>query len=99
MQNPPPFRADATFQVFREWRRRWDDYYTMVDLSKMSREKQLIQMHMCLILNTQRLLEHTLRIPPNTDKSVDEVLNELQERITKSRNEALRRMDLFSCKQ
>ena len=34
-QNPPPLQADATFQVFREWRRRWDDYSVMVDLFKL----------------------------------------------------------------
>ncbi|KAK3892482.1 hypothetical protein Pcinc_003714 [Petrolisthes cinctipes] len=43
-QNPPPLRADATFQVFREWRCRWEDYAIMVDLPKLPREKQLIQM-------------------------------------------------------
>lgn len=30
-QTPPPLRPDATYQVFREWRRRWDDYSVMVD--------------------------------------------------------------------
>ena len=98
-QNPPPLRADATFQVFREWRRRWDDYSVMVDLSKLPRQKQLIQLRMCLTLETQRVLEHTLDIPPGTDKSVEEVLDALQQHIKSLRNEALRRRELLSCKQ
>ena len=47
----------------------------MVDLSKLSREKQLIQLRMCLTLETQWILEHTLDIPPDTDKTVEEVLD------------------------
>ncbi|XP_068235531.1 uncharacterized protein [Palaemon carinicauda] len=98
-QNPPPLQADASFQVFREWRRRWEDYSIMVDLSKLPREKQLIQLRMCLTLETQRILEHTLDIPPNTDKTVEEVLDELQDHVKSLRNEALRRRELLSCKQ
>ena len=97
-QNPPPLRADATFQVFREWRRRWDDYAIMVDLSKLPREKELIQLRMCLILETQRILEHTLEIPPSTGRSVNEVLDALQTHIKSMRNKVLRRRELLSCK-
>ncbi|XP_068230979.1 uncharacterized protein [Palaemon carinicauda] len=85
--------------MFREWRRRWDDYAVMVDLSKLPREKQMIQMRMCLTLETQRVLEHTLQISPSTDKSVDEVLDALQLHIKELRNEVLRRRELLSCKQ
>ena len=98
-QTPPPLKADATFQIFREWRRRWDDYAVMVDLSKLPRQKQMIQMRMCLTLETQRVLEHTLQISPSTDMTVDEVLNALQCHIKGLRNEALRRRELLRCKQ
>ncbi|XP_066940974.1 uncharacterized protein [Macrobrachium rosenbergii] len=98
-QTPPPLKADATFQMFREWRRKWDDYAIMVDLFKLPREKQMIQLRMCLALETQRVLEHTLQISPSTDKSVDEVLDALQSHIKGLRNEVLRRRELLSCKQ
>lgn len=98
-QNPPPLKSDASFQVFREWRRRWDDYAVMVDLASLPREKQLIQMCMCLSLETQRILEHTLQITPSTDLTVDQVLDALQSHIKSLRNEALRRRDLLGCKQ
>ncbi|XP_068245143.1 uncharacterized protein mRpL22 [Palaemon carinicauda] len=98
-QTPPPLRPDATYQVFREWRRCWDDYSVMVDLGTLPTRKQLIQLRMCLSLETQRILEHTLNVPPDTDRSVEEVLNVLQEHIKNLRNEALRRRDLLSCKQ
>ncbi|XP_068224072.1 uncharacterized protein [Palaemon carinicauda] len=98
-QNPPPLQADSSFQVFREWRCRSEDYSIMVDLSKLPREKQLIQLRMCLTLEMQRILEHTLDIPPNKDKTVEEVLDELQDHVKSLRNEALRRRELLSCKQ
>lgn len=68
----------------------------MVDLSKLSQAKQLIQLRMCLSLETQRLLEHTLQIPPSADKSANEVLDALQSHIKGQRNEALRRRELLS---
>ncbi|XP_068246738.1 uncharacterized protein [Palaemon carinicauda] len=54
---------------------------------------------MCLTLETQRILEHTLDIPPNTAKTVEEVLDELQDHVKSLRKEALRRRELLSCKQ
>ena len=71
----------------------------MVDLAMIPRQKQLIQLRMCLTLETQRVLEHTLNILPNTDKTVEEVLDALQEHIKSLRNEALRRREMLSCKQ
>ncbi|KAK8372371.1 hypothetical protein O3P69_020950 [Scylla paramamosain] len=98
-QIPPPLKPDATYQLFREWKRRWQDYATMVDMSSLTQEKQLIQLRMCLTLETQRVLEHTLQIPPTTDKTVDEVVDALELHIKGLRNEALRRRELFSCRQ
>ncbi|XP_068229364.1 uncharacterized protein [Palaemon carinicauda] len=71
----------------------------MVDLSKLPREKQMIQMRMCLTFETQRVLEHTLQISPSTDKSVDEVLDALQLHIKELMNEVLHQRELLSCKQ
>ena len=98
-QLPPPLAADATFQTFREWRRRWTDYARMVDLATLPREKQLIQMRMCLTLDMQGTLERTIGIPPDTSMPVDEILDALQEHIKNSRNEVLRRRDLINCRQ
>ena len=71
----------------------------MVDLFKLLQQKQLIQLRICLTLETQRVLEHTLDIPPATDKTVEEVLDALQGHIKSLRNEALRRRELLGCKQ
>ncbi|KAK3895728.1 hypothetical protein Pcinc_000651 [Petrolisthes cinctipes] len=52
IQTPPPLKSDATFQIFREWRRKFQDYVTMVDLSSLSHTKQLIQLRIYLSLDT-----------------------------------------------
>lgn len=99
VHTPPPLQADASFMMFREWRRRWEDYSTMSDLPKLPRPKQLIQLRVCLTLELQRILEHTLQVPPTTDKTVNEVLDVLQKHFKGLRNEVLRRKEFLSCKQ
>ena len=98
-QCPPALQADATFQVFRQWRRRWHDFAVMIDLPNMSQDKQLIQLRTCISLEVQKVLEHTLGIPPDTSLSVDQVLDHLQDHFKNLRNEAIRRRDLLCCKQ
>ena len=98
-QTPPQLKPDASFSIFREWRRRWEDYADFIDLAKLPREKQLIQLRMCLSLETQRVLEHTLQIAPSTGKTAVEVLDALEAYIKSLRNEAIRRRELLSCRQ
>ena len=71
----------------------------MIDLPKLSPEKQLIQLRMAVSLDVQRILEHTLGIAPDSIHPVDEVLDALQAFFRASRNEALRRRELLCCKQ
>ena len=96
---PPPLSHDATYQVFRQWRQCWEDYATMIDLPSMALPKQRIQLRMCLTLETQRALEHTLQVPPTSPKPVNEVLDILQAHFRDSNNEALRRRAFTSCRQ
>ncbi|KAG0703944.1 hypothetical protein GWK47_024774 [Chionoecetes opilio] len=37
-----PLLADSSFQVFRQWRRLWGDFSTMLDSQRLPRHKQLI---------------------------------------------------------
>ncbi|XP_045114017.1 uncharacterized protein LOC123506168 [Portunus trituberculatus] len=71
----------------------------MIDLPSLTLPKQRIQLRMCLTLETQRVLEHTLQVSPTSLKPVDEVLDILQAHIRDSNNEALRRRAFTSCRQ
>ena len=99
IQPPPHLSSDVTYQYFREWRKKWDDYATMVDIASLPRPKQLIHLRMCLSPETQRILEHTLQVPPDSTSSVTDVLNLLEKHIKDSSNEALRRRAFTSCRQ
>ncbi|XP_050705813.1 uncharacterized protein LOC126991118 [Eriocheir sinensis] len=98
-QSLPILQADASYQTFRQWRRRWKDFSVMIDLQRLPREKQLIQLQMSVSLEVQRTLEHTLGIAPNTQLAVEKVLDVLQSHFKSQRNEALRRRELLCCKQ
>ena len=54
---------------------------------------------MSVLLDVHRILEHTLRIEPDTSLTVNEVLDELQSHFKGQRNEALRRRELLRCSQ
>ncbi|XP_064116655.1 uncharacterized protein K02A2.6-like [Macrobrachium nipponense] len=96
---PPLLQQDATYQAFRQWRLRFEDYAALVGLDRLHQTSQLIHLRTCISLDVQRLLTHTLGIPPNTSLSLTEVLDTLQKHFRSLRNEALRRRELLSCKQ
>ena len=70
----------------------------MVDLASLPSPKQLIRLRMCSSLETQRAQEHTLQMFPDSDSSVEEILDVFQKHIKDSSNEALRRRAFTSCK-
>ncbi|KAK3854711.1 hypothetical protein Pcinc_038828 [Petrolisthes cinctipes] len=43
IKTPSPLQADASFQQFRDWKRRWQDYSVMTDLSTIPLAQQHIQ--------------------------------------------------------
>uniref|UniRef100_A0A0P4VQ24 RNA-directed DNA polymerase n=2 Tax=Scylla olivacea TaxID=85551 RepID=A0A0P4VQ24_SCYOL len=96
---PPPLSQDATLQAFKEWRQQWEDYAVMVDLQKQPQPKQLIQLRACLSSELRRTLEVSLGVPPGSTLSLTEVLERLHEHVKGQRNEALRRLSFFQCRQ
>ncbi|MPC86347.1 hypothetical protein E2C01_081170 [Portunus trituberculatus] len=98
-QPPPPHATGVTYQTFRDWRQRWTDYATMVDLTRLPQPKQLIKLRACLSLQMQRALEYTLQVSQDSSTPVEEVLDKLQEHVKGQNNEALRRRAFGSCKQ
>lgn len=98
-QSTPPLKSGTTLQSFRDWRARYQYYATMIDLANLPQTKQIIQLRMCLSLETQRLVEHTQQISPTSTLSVDQVLDKLQANMKNQRNEVLCGRELLSCRQ
>ncbi|XP_076044716.1 uncharacterized protein LOC143027329 [Oratosquilla oratoria] len=71
----------------------------MAGVNRMPHDIQLIQLRSCLSLEVQALLRNSLDIPHDTPLSADGVLDRLQSHLRDSRAEALRRRDLFRCRQ
>ena len=71
----------------------------MIDLSTLTLPKQLIQLRMCLSPEMLHVLRSRLNVPDDTASSVQEVLDMLEAHVKDQTNEALRRRELFSCRQ
>lgn len=96
---PPPLQPDATYQTFREWRRRWQDYAVMTDLPTLSLSKRHIQLRTCLTPAVLHTLHYRLQVSQDDTTPIDDVLNTLDKHFKAQTNEALRRRELFSCRQ
>lgn len=97
--SPPQLQADVTYQLFRQWRRMFEDYAALMGLYSLPPATQHIYLRTCISLEVQRLLHHTLAIPPDSSTPVHHVLDILQRHFRNVQNEALRRRELLSCKQ
>lgn len=99
IQPPAPLQRDTTYQAFREWRRRFQDYSTMTDLEGMDLKKQYVQLRLSLSNEVVHILRYRLRLPQDDSTPINDVLDKLDSHFRAQTNEALRRRDLFSCKQ
>lgn len=96
---PQPLTSNVTFRRFREWRRRWEDYATLLDLSSMPQRKQLAHLRVCLSSDTLSILEDNLRIFGDSLHTVDEALDLLQEYLEARNSEAIHQRAFSACKQ
>lgn len=99
IQPPPPLQRDTTYQAFREWRRRFQDDSTMTDLEGTDLKKQYVQLRRSLSNEVVHILRYRLRLPQDDSTPINDVLDKLDSHFRAQTNEALRRRDLFSCKQ
>lgn len=54
---------------------------------------------MCLTLGVLKILQYDLSLALNNKLSIKQVLDKLEQYVKARTNEALRRKDLFNCKQ
>lgn len=99
VQPPSVLQSDASLQQFREWKRRWHDYAQMIDLPKLSQEKQAIQLRQYLSPEMLRRLEHVLGVSPDQNIPVDDAIAKLETHVKSQNNEAIRRKAFSLCKQ
>lgn len=99
VQLSSPLPLDVSFQKFGKGKQRWTYHATMVNFAHAPREKELSALRLALSLETERVLEHTLQVPPDITKTVGEVLYILHQYFKGGSNQALPRRAFFYCKQ
>ncbi|KAK3895888.1 hypothetical protein Pcinc_000496 [Petrolisthes cinctipes] len=88
---PQPLQSDVSYQRFRDWRRRFDDYAVMTDLSTLPLGKQHIQLRTCLTPEMLHTLHYRLQVPKDDSTPIADVLVTLDRHCKAQTNEALRR--------
>ena len=96
---PPLLQPDTSYQAFRDWRRRWRDYSVMADLATLPLSKVHIQLRACLSPEMLHVLHYRLQIPDDDSTPIEDIITTLDEHFKAQTNEALRRHELFSCRQ
>ena len=91
--------SEATLEEFENWRYLWDMFVGVNELKKIPVETQV--QHLCLSFTADMLevLRNKLKIPPDTEMSVDEILVEVRKHFRKKRNIILDKVDFMSRKQ
>ena len=62
-------------RAFQDWRREWSDYATVTQLASQSQETQLAKLRLCMTPATRHTLVHILKVEPDAQLKVSEVLD------------------------
>ena len=91
--------SEATLEEFENWRYLWDMFVGVNELKKIPVETQV--QHLCLSFTSDMLevLRNKLKIPSDTDMSVDEILVEVRKHFRKKRNIILDKVDFMNRRQ
>ena len=99
ISKPSALQPDATYQGFTDWKQNWDDYANMTDLENLPLAKRHIQLRSCLSSDIVHTLRYRLGVSQDDTTKIADVLQSLEKYFKAKTNEALRRRDLFSCRQ
>ena len=91
--------ADVDLVGLESWRRRWDDFARLGDLSAETTEVQAALFRLTLDASMQQVVEVALGILPSAAKSPTEVLDSITVYIRAKRNVALDRVAFRECHQ
>ena len=97
--SPDKLRLDVTLRGAQEWKLKWSDYATLIDLHKFTQPKQFAVLRLCLDDEVLRVLDHTLGVKPDSTIPVEDIIQKIISHIKDERNESLRRLEFTNCKQ
>lgn len=91
---PPPLTPDVALRAFNEWKQKWMDYATIVDLDKLPQAKQFALLRSCLS-DEIRIMGHALNVPHESILPIGEILDRIMIHIKGQKNEALSLVGIY----
>ena len=99
VHSPDKLKLDVSLRGAQEWKLKWSDYATIIDLHTLPQQKQFAVLRLCLDDEVLRVLDHTLGVKPDSTLPVDDIVSRVITHIKDQRNESLRRLEFTNCKQ
>ena len=99
VHSPDKLKLDVSLRGAQEWKLKWSDYATIIDLHTVPQQKQFAVLRLCLDDEVLRVLDYTLEVKPDSTLPVDDIVSKIITHIKDQRNESLRRLEFTNCKQ
>ena len=96
---PDTIGKDVNYKEFVQWRRTWDNYATMSKVKERTREEQIALFRQCCSPPLREKMIHSMEIPDDTELTLPEIFNSIQNFLDGRRNLALERRNLLNRKQ
>ncbi|XP_077975175.1 uncharacterized protein LOC144431215 [Styela clava] len=91
-KSPPELTADISLSGLDSWKIMWSDYMQISGYNQEPQKKQVAVFRGCLSLEMLSVVKHVLNISEETEKSVDDILEDIKKHIRIQRNVALDRV-------
>ncbi|XP_059078527.1 uncharacterized protein LOC131876991 [Tigriopus californicus] len=98
-KKPPILQEDTDHKMFTGWRPLWNNYAKLIYLNERDQDIQVGLFWECCSSGFLRTINHSLGIKSDTSRSVDEILNLIEEFLRSLRNIHLDLRDLLSVRQ
>ena len=90
---------DASYAVYKAWRRDWDDFVIVSKIESAPQPEQLAYLRQALTSDMKEHLKHNLGIHEDSNQSLADVLQGIETYIKSLSGPALRRFKFHQCRQ
>ena len=99
IKKPPTLEEDTDHRAFARWRPLWDNYAKLVELDKRVNGVQVGLFWECCSSGFLRIVNHGIGIKTGTNRTVEEVLDMINDHLRSLRNPHLDMRDLLQVRQ
>lgn len=99
IKRPPTLEEDTNLRSFLQWIPLWNNYATLIALSKRDRVTQVSLLWECCSPGFLQIVHHSLGIKPDTGRDVNDIINIIKDYLRSLRSVHLDMRDLLQVKQ